>query len=447
MNTKEEILQTGLWKLMFKMSLPGIWGMLMVSVNTLVDAVYVSQLVGNIAFGGVSLSMPLFTVNAAVTAMFSSGASALYSRAIGETDLQLRNQLFAHLTILVVLASLVLGLAGIWLAVPALTFLGADQAMMHYGKPFFQLAMAGGFSSMMGLTSSALIRAEGNVRFAMKITAIAVALNILINPILIKTFHLGVRGSAMATIISMGIYTFLNIRYFYRGKGYLDLKQKWSFQPNLLLRILQTGLPSFFMQINGFFRQFILFKLVADYSGSALQLTAFTAIYRLFSFSAIPVFGMLQAFSPVVGINLGAGQKERVREAVSVFRTGAVVLLLILALPGFLFPRTMLSLLVPDAVLPDDLVFYFRTVLLALPLMPFASTSIVFLQVSKNSRIASRLTFSRELFIFLPVIFCLTHFKGYAGIYYGLLLENLLYMLLVYLVTRKIMTKELDTVP
>lgn len=441
MDRRERILKGDLWKLMIAMSLPGILGMVIVSLNALVDAFFVAHLIGNNAFAGVSAALPLFTLNAAVTGMLSSGASTLYSRAIGGEDNWTKKHLFGNLLLLVVGSSLLLAVFGLLFGKTLLGYLGASPNLLAEGTSFYHWSVTGYFTSMLGLCTSGLIRAEGNTAYAMKITAIAVLLNLVLNPLLIKYGNLGVRGSALATIVSMSVYSVLNIGYFLKGKGFLQLGLKFDFKQQLIAGILKTGLPSFLMQVNGFFRQFILFRL-ANMAGSDIaQFTVFTAIYRLFSFCALPVFGMLQAYAPIVAINYGAANGQRVKDATRIFRTGAFLLMLAMALPGIIFPETMLGLLITDNTASHS-VAAFRMVLLVLPLMPFASTCIVYLQSTGNSAIASRLTFSRELVLFLPILLLSVKTWGYQGIYYGLFAENIAYILLVFSLTRVVMRRE-----
>lgn len=442
MDRREKILKGNLWKLMISMSVPGILGMVVVSLNALVDAFFVSHLVGSKAFAGVSLALPLFTLNGAVTGMLTSGASTLYSRAIGGEDSWIKQNLFGNLLSLVLGFSLLLAVFGLFFGKPLLGYLGASPDLLADGTTFYHWSVAGYVASMLGLCTSGLIRAEGNTAYAMKITATAVLLNVLLNPLLIKYGHLGVRGSALASIISMSVYSFLNIRYFLKGKGFLRIYFKLYFNQQLIIDILKTGLPSFLMQINGFFRQFVLFRLVGSIGSDVTQFTAFTAIYRLFSFCALPVFGILQAYAPVVAINYGAGYFQRVKDATRIFRSGAFLLMLSMALPGLLFPETILGLLMPSDLITPENLSSFRLVLLVLPLMPFASTCIVYLQTTGNSAIASRFTFSRELVIFLPVLLLSVKTWGYQGIYYGLLLENVVYIALVFTVSHFIMQRQ-----
>lgn len=437
MANRESILHHKLWKLFFTLSLPGIMGMVLVSVHSLADAIFISRLVGADAFSGVSLSLPLFTIQAAVTTLLASGAAITYSRAIGSSNSTVLQHLFKHLLWLTILAAVAINIIGFCFGKSLLRFLGTDKQFLSYGLTFYQWSIAGCFPSIFGLCLNALIRAEGNIKYAMSITALSVVINLAINPLLIQVFHLGVKGSAVATIISMSIYALLNLRYFIKHQQYLRpclrVKLQWTF----IRSLLHTGLPSFLMQLNGVVRQFILFKIAGSYSNDG-QFTFFSAVYRLFSFAAIPVFGLLQALQPIVGINYGAGNISRIQSAMKVFRTGSICLMLATALPGILFPQTVLSILLPAGPIIQAPLSYFQLVLCVLPLMPLASTSIVLLQATGNSKKASVLTLSREFLIFIPVISLFTYVYGYAGIYYGLFIENIIYILLVFLVTRHV---------
>lgn len=426
---------------MLTLSPPGILGMAMVALNSLIDAFFVSHLISSYAFAGVSLTLPLSTVNSALTSMLSSGASVLYSRSIGSENEGLKPRLFKHLLLLVSVSSFILALLGTFFAEHFLQFLGAQGKSLEYGSSFYKLSVIGYITSMLGLCTSGLIRAEGNISYAMKITGIAVVLNILLNPVLIKYTHLGIQGSALATILSMAVYSALNIRYFLKEKGLMPKLGRSTLDLHFAVEILRTGLPSFFMQINGFIRQFVLFRLVAMSSVGLPALATFSAIYRLFSFAALPVLGILQAYAPIIGINWGAGQTERVKKAIGVFRLGACLLMTCMALPGLLFPETMLETLVsPDKLLPNG-ALSFRLVLLILPILPLASTSIVFLQATGHSNTASRLTLGREFLLFLPILLLSVKLWNYQGIYYGLLLENAVYILIVYTVALRTMKR------
>ncbi|WP_462268033.1 MATE family efflux transporter [Mucilaginibacter sp.] len=440
---REKLLTENLWRLMLRMSVPGIISMVVVSINSLVDAFFIAHLVGPAAFTGITFTLPLLTLNSAIVGLLSAGTSAIYSRAIGNSNEPVKNKLFVNLTLLVIGCAALLIILGFAFGNQVLQLLGPTAEQLKYGWLFYQTSLSGAVTSIFGMCLSGLIRAEGNPRTAMYITGLAMALNVVINPLLIKYAGLGVQGSALASIIAMCVYSGIAYHYFYSGKG--QLRINWVFEPDLrfMQEILSTGLPSFYMQLNGILRQFVLFKLMAYSSASPNDTIAFSAIYRLFSFAAIPMFGMLQAFAPIIGVNFGAGNLTRVRTVITVFRYGIVTLMLLMALPCLLFPKLILSLLLSLPALTKTAVYHFRVIAGILLLMPLASTSIVYLQATKKPHIASRFTLSRELLLFLPVLWLSVYAWGNDGVYYGLLIENIIYISITTVVTAGIMKNDL----
>lgn len=433
---RQMILHDNLWQLMIKLSLPGIVSMLVMTLNSFVDALYVGRFVSAEALAGVSMVLPVTVLNTALLNLVAAGGSSLLSRSIGRGDKTVQENIFAHILLLSAGVSVLLMIPGIFFAGPVLSMTGASGKALEYGVQYYTVSQAGCFFSVFGLASSALIRAEGQIKRAMFISMTCVAVNAVLNPVFIVGMSMGVRGSSFATIISMFFYCLLTTRYFLSGKSAVRIRvNRFVWHKKIFTGILAIGFSSMLMQLSSFIRQLFLFKAVTRY-GSDEQVILFSAIYRLFTFSIIPVFGILQSLQPVVGINYGAGQYQRSVKAVMVFLAGCLGLMVLLAMPSFIFPQEVISLLVPDMVLSDIDKFHFRLVLLVLLIAPVSSVSVVYLQATGNAKWSIWLAGSREIVLFLPLVFLLPGLYGYESVYYVLLLENTLYMLIILSVTR-----------
>lgn len=433
---REMILHENLWKLMVKLSLPGIAGMLVMTVNSFVDALYVGRFVGAEALAGVSMTIPIMVINTALLNLIVTGGASLLSRSIGSNDEDMQQRIFAHVLSLSIGASIILMLLGIFLPGPLMAITGAKGEVLQYGIIYYSTSQIGCFFSVFGLACSGLIRAEGKIKVAMFISFAGVITNAILNPIFILVFKMGVQGSACATIVSMGLYCVLTTKYFLSGKSAVSIQLNSNiWRKTIFAGILSIGISSMLMQLSSFIRQLFLFKAVTLYAADG-QIILFSAIYRLFSFSIIPVFGILQSLQPVVGINYGAGQYQRSVKAVNVFLVGCLALMIFIALPSFLFPEQVLSLLIPDVILGNADIFYFRMVLFVLVITPVSSVSIVFLQATGNAKWSAWLSGGREIILFIPLIFIFPFSFGYGGVYYALLLENIMYMFIVLFVTR-----------
>ena len=235
----------------------------------------------------------------------------------------------------------------------------------------------------------------------------------------------------------MGVYAVFTVCYFLSEKSIVKITFKgFKFNHQIAAGIFSVGLSALIMQLNGFVRQVILFKTVTWYS-SGTDVAFFSAVFRVHSFSVIPIFGMLQAMQPIVGINFGAKQYDRSIAALRYFRIGSMGLMLVILLPILIFPQTILSLLLPQMQFSTADIFHFRLLMCILPIAPIASTSVVFLQATGNGRTSTYLALGRELVLFVPLMILLPYTIGKSGIYYGLFLENILYMLIVFTAFRR----------
>ncbi|MEJ7558140.1 MAG: MATE family efflux transporter [Pedobacter sp.] len=437
MRSKDAILKDKLGKLMYQMSLPGIMSMLVISLNSFVDAVFAGRIMGADALAGVSLSMPLLVVNSALTGFISSGASNVLSRAIGNGNEYVTKNIFTYVLIYTIGVSFILGVLGFAYARPLMMLMGAETGVLEEGTLYYKWMMAGCVTSIFGLGVSALIRAEGLMKFTMRVTAVSVLINIILNPILMGYFGLGVMGSAWATIISMAIYSASILYYLLSGRSAVTINlNKFKADWVIISAISSVGISALVMQLNNFLRQIFLFKTVTLYNNSS-EVAFFSAVFRIFSFSVIPIFGMLQAMQPIVGINYGAGNYERSISALKLFRIACSSLMLLILIPVFLFPEVLLSLILPKMEFSEQNIFHFRLLMCILPLAPISSTSMVFLQGTGNAKIATYLALGREMVLFIPLLILLPTFAGKSGVYYGLFIENILYMLIVFFVVRR----------
>lgn len=437
MSSREAILNDRLWKLMYRMSIPGIMSMLVISVNSFVDAIFAGRLIGPDALAGVSLSIPLLVINSAAIGFISSGASTVLSRAIGKRDKSVLHQIFTYVLIYTLAISLFLSVSGYLFARPLMELMGAKSGVLEEGVSYYKWMVAGCFSSVFGLAMSALIRAEGQIKYTMRLTILSVITNIALNALFIGYFDLGVKGSAWATVVSMALYSALALYYFLSGRSSVKISLR-VFKPDchIISEISSVGTSAMIMQLNSFVRQVFLFKTVTLYNSSS-EVAFFSAVFRIFSFSVIPVFGMLQAMQPIVGINFGAQNYERSITALNQFRIACIGLMLLILIPVFVFPETILSLILPGMKFSEQDIFHFRLLMCILPVAPVASTSIVFLQATGNGKISSCLALGRELILFIPLILLLPFLAGKSGVFYGLFIENILYTLIVFLVVRR----------
>ncbi|SNB43836.1 Mate efflux family protein [Flavobacterium psychrophilum] len=435
MNKPLDIKNDNLWKLMWNMSLPGIIATIVISLNTFIDSLYIGYFIGADALAGISLVIPLTIIVTAVMVLIASGSASVLSRAIGAENTTIQQKVLSNLFTMSVIASALLMPIGFFFSDELISLMGGTGKVLHYGSDFYKIWSFGIFFTLFGLSANGLIRAEGKIKQAMRFSVIAVVLNIVLAPILINFVNLGIKGVALASIIAMAVYAFLTLHYFLSGKAsFATGKIQFKIEAEMLKNVFTIGLSAFFIQGTNFIRQVFIFKSVAYY-GTDWDLAFFSTVFRIFTFSVMPVFGLLQVLQPVVGINYGAGNYERCVKAVGIFRAGGILFLLLIWIPFMLFPATIVSVMLPDKVFSVQEINYFRTILCIIPFFPIGTSGIVFFQAIGKGKKSSFISIGRELILFIPLILILPSHYGVSGIYYSIVIENFLYVILLFILT------------
>lgn len=416
---REEILQDNIWRLMFKLALPAILGMFLVGFNNFMDAVYVGWLVGEDAVGGIGLAFPLAMITAGLTSMIGIGSSSLLSRAIGSKDTETQKVIFGNLVMMCIIISILLSVVGYSFAEELIIFLGGKGQVMVEGTIYYEVLILGAFFRVFGVSSNMLIRAEGKLLQAMIFTGTSMLLNISLTPLFMMVFDMGTAGAALGTVVAMALYSVLNAYYFLSGRASFEInKTSYKLQTHLLPKILPVGVSAMLMQIMFFIQQVFVYRAVSFY-GSNEDVNFMAACYRIVLLLIIPVFGFVQALNPVVGINYGAEDYKRVKESVKTFSLGGTSLLILIWLPIMLFPETVLRFQLPKGNFSEASIWYFRSFLSTLPLMPLIFIGITFFQSIGNGLIAGILIVSRQLVLFVPAVLVLPVYFGVAGVYYA----------------------------
>jgi Na+-driven multidrug efflux pump len=357
------------------------------------------------------------------------------SRAIGSGNETKQKAVFYTAFTLAFIVSIAITLIGFFLSTSIISWMGGTGKMLDFGSCYYKHCSLGSFFTVTGLTLNALIRAEGKMKQAMVFTGVSVLINAMLAPLFINFFDFGIAGAAWASNVAMMMYLFLVLNYFSKHKPSFQLANyRLQLDVHLVRNIITIGLSSFLLQAGNFIRQTIIFKSVAHY-GSDQDVAFFGAAFRIFSIAVTPVFGILQCLQPIVGVNYGAGNYERCTKSVSVFRIGGGIFLAMLWIPLLLFPQSILSLMLPDHAVTFDDLLHFRILFLTMPFLPIASSGIIYFQAIGKGNISSSLSIGRELLLFTPIILLIPSLYGVSGIYYGIAIENAIYILFVLIFT------------
>ncbi|MEZ4954156.1 MAG: MATE family efflux transporter [Saprospiraceae bacterium] len=415
----QSILRDDPWKLLRQLSLPAIIGMSINGINSFFDALFVGQMAGQEALAAISLAFPLVFVTGGLSAMIGVGGSSILSMAIGAEDVDTQEKVFGSVTILAAIVSAILMAIGIYFAPELIGMLGGEGDILEMGVTYYRITLWGAFFRIYAVDVNMLIRAEGKIKEAMTHSISAALLNIILNPIFIGVFGLGVAGAAWGTVIAMAVFTLIGVVYFYRGRANYPVNlKKYSLEKKMISPILKIGVSAMMLQIMFFVQQSVVFKLI-DIYGTDWDIALMGASYRILLLMLFPGFGFAMAMQPVVGINYGANQLDRVKKAFKIFTIASTLVIVVCWSFMMVFPEAVLSLMLPDADFTKNDLFNFRMMIFAMPLFPLFFMSTTLFQAVGKAKEAGFMTVLRDLGLFIPAVILLPIYFGVSGVYWG----------------------------
>jgi putative MATE family efflux protein len=419
MDRKTFILKGDLKKVMWETSWPAVAAIVLYGINNFLDAIFVGYLINTKALAAVGMAYPLSQIVLGFGRLVGTGAGAAVSIWIGENKQDKLYNLFGSFNFLCVFFSLLGTIPAYIFAHELMAMMGAKGELQTIAVEYFRVTLIGTIFWIYGLALNMLIRAEGKMKTAAALIAVGLVIDIILKPIFISTFGMGVSGAAWATNCGMLIYSFLGFYYYAKGKS--SFKTNWrsiSFNPEIGKRILKLGLPEMVLSVMGVVQSIIIFNAIASY-GTENDISFFTVLNRFFLFLLTPLFGLMRGLQPVVGINFGAGQFERARKSLKIYILAGVAILSPFFLIALIFPQQLIGLMLPGYTVNANQIQDFRLFFSVLPLLPITVLALSYYPAVNDSRKASFLVFLRQLILYIPLMLILPYYFGIKSIYWG----------------------------
>lgn len=414
---RTRILTDPMPRLMWRLSIPSIAGLLLVGINQLIDGIFVGQFVGEAGLGGVSLALPITQVTLGLGAMIGSGAGSILSRAIGSNNRLLQSSIIPAMNSLALLLAGLVALLGVPNAATVIRAMGGSGELVELGAEYLRIMAAGAFFPIWGLASNLLIRAEGRMGAAMLRTSITVIANTVLNYLFMGVLGWGMSGAALGTVLAMALFCVTGLSYFRSRQPSFEARVAGLSRDVTLIReIVSVGAPSLVLQIMGLVQQLVTYRLLAHHGGPG-DIALFGAIHRLFFVALLPANGFVRALQPVVGINYGAGQYQRVRSAVVVFLTANIALLAGLWLLLNASPTLFLSTMLPGRGFTPAEIRNYRLFVTLLPMLSMIFITVSYLQAVGRGLPGTVLLFAREFVLFIPIALLVSARLGVNGVY------------------------------
>jgi putative MATE family efflux protein len=434
---KHMILNEGLWKVMFQLSWPAVIAMLLYGLNSVFDAIFVGRFVGEAALAGVSLAYPLSQITLGVGSLIGVGAGSALSIALGGDDTDTQEKLMGNVNYLSIVTCIVYMIIAWFLAGPLVKVMGGVGEPLALGKTYFQITVLGSLFWIHGLAGNMVIRAEGKMKSAAVIMGAGLIINIIANYILIVILDMGVAGAAWGTNIGMFAYTVTGLLYFKKGRASFDAHPfKIIRDKQITKSIFSMGIPSFIMTVMTLVQAIVVFNALSRY-GTTYDLAFYGAVYRIFTLLLTPIFGLMRALQPVVGINYGAKKNDRVISSFKIFALGSVLMMLPFWLVMMFFPQGALGFMFPNKIFDAASIFNFRVFMAILPLLPMVFMSMTFFPAIDNGKPATVMGISRQLIFYIPVMLILPRLYGIKWVYLGSMCIDAIIIIWVFIIVRR----------
>lgn len=416
---KQFILTQPLLKVMWQLSWPAIVAMVLFGLNAFMDTVYVGQLMNETALAGVALAYPLTSILMGLGSWAGTGAANLLSVALGDNDEVRQQKLLPNATLFALVASIIFAVPAYIFAHPLIRMMGGSGEILNQGVIYFRTTLLAAPIWIYALTLNMVIRGEGKMKTAASIMAMGLLPNLVLTPLFIAYFGLGVDGAAWATNIGMVLSSGLGYRYFIRGKASFNGNIKsLKYDKQTFGDVIKSGLPGFILSIMGLVQAIVVLNAIVQI-GTDNDLAFFAAANRILLFLMTPLFGLMRALQPVIGINFGAQQYDRVKQSLLVFTRTGILLVAPFWILLSLFPEQGISMVLPDYVFKAQELLYLRVYLAVLPLLPLVFMALTFFPALERPKQASLVGLARQLVFYVPVMLLLPRYYGLGWVYYG----------------------------
>ena len=353
MNQKQitELGTASIRSLLFKYAMPGIIAMTAMSLYNMVDSIFIGHGVGALALSGLTVAKPFMDICAAFGTLVGVGASSLVAIKLGAKDYRSANDILANVIILNVILGAIIMVVGLFWLDPILYAFGASDATIAYAHEYMEIILWGNILTHIYYGLNSMLRSVGHPRISMYATILAVSLNVALDPIFIFVLDMGVRGAALATIISQLVSVIVELIIFLNPKEVIHFHRGiWRLKRDITMRALGIGTAPFLMHMAACFVVIVLNNQLLRYGGD-MEIATFGMTNRFIFFFVMIVMGIQQGMQPIVGYNYGAQQYDRMLRAFKLAVYCATCVMSSLFLFGEIWPEGFIRLFTHDELL------------------------------------------------------------------------------------------------
>lgn len=338
-------------KLLFSLAMPAIAAQIVNLLYNMVDRIYIGHIkdVGALALTGLGVAFPVIVLIAAFAALVGFGGAPRASIAMGREDNETAERILGNCVFTLVILSVILTAVFFVFAEPILFAFGASQDTIAYGLPYIRIYVLGTLFVQITTGLNSFITSQGFASVGMKTVMIGAGINIVLDPIFIFVFGMGVQGAALATILSQAVSAFWVIRFLSGHKTILRIRRKYlHFSFRVMSPVLALGVSPFIMQATESLLS-ICFNTSLQKYGGDIAVGAMTILASVMQAGMMPLQGLSQGMQPIVSFNYGARKFHRVRKAFLLTLASCLAYSFLLWGVAMLFPGILAGIFSPDA--------------------------------------------------------------------------------------------------
>ena len=429
-------------KLLIKQAVPASIGILVMSLNILVDTIFVGHWIGSQAIAAINVVLPVSFFIAALGMSIGIGGSSIISRALGAKEVPKAFKTFGNQITMTLLLTVVLVFFGLYYIDGIIPTFGGKGTIFEPAKIYYRIVLYGVPFLALSMMGNTVIRAEGKPKFAMYAMMIPSVSNLVLDVLLINVMDLGMMGAAWATTGSY-VLCFSFILWFFLSKN-SEMKISWShfkLQKTIVSEISNLGSVTLSRQAIVSITYLLMNTILYDFGGET-SVTSYAIVSRMLMFALFPIFGITQGFVPIAGYNYGAHNYERVKKTIRIAITYSMALAFLIFVLLIGFPELITRMFTTDPLVIEKTPVAMRWVFAATPIIAIQLIGSAYFQAVGKAVPALLLTLSRQGFFFIPLIFILPLWYGELGVWMAFPASDVLSTLVTaFILYREVKTK------
>ena len=404
-------------RLLTQYALPAIIAMTASSLYNMVDSIFIGQGVGALAISGLAVTFPFMNLSAAFGAGVGVGSSSYLSMKLGQKDYSTAQRILGNNVTLNIIIGLIFSVVSLVFLDPILYFFGASEQTIPYAREYMIIILLGNVITHLYFGMNAVLRAASKPRQAMYTTIFTVVLNSVLDPLFIYTFDMGIRGAAIATILSQAVALVWQTRMFSDKSELLHLRRGiYRLDNQIVKNILGIGISPFAMNATACLVSIFVNQRLLEYGGD-LAVGAYGIANRVAFIFVMINMGVNQGMQPIAGYNYGAQKYDRLMRVLML----AMIAGTIVTTSGFIvaefMPHLCVRLFTNDTVLTELSVNGIRLMMAAMPIVGYQMVVTNFFQSIGKAKISIFLSLSRQLLFLVPLLGVLPLFFGITGVW------------------------------